>query len=215
MMDFKRTMLAASAALFLNLSAYSQNVTMQVRNVTVKEAMEQFKRASGYSFVFSSSDVNTAKKVTVSANNASVADVVRQILRGQNGVDYDIQGKNVVVRKRQAPAAGQQGKGQRRTVRGQILDQNGEPIIGASVKQKGTGNGAVTDVNGNFVIEGVSPDSELLVSYIGFTPQTVKVGQKDHLSIAMREDSEQLSEVVVVGYGSQRKENLTGSVSSV
>ncbi len=214
MVNLKRTMLAASAALVLNLSAYSQNVTMQVKNVTVKEAMEQFKKASGYSFVFSSSDINTNKKVSVAATNATVGDVVRQILRGQSGVDYDIQGKNIVVKKHRDAAHPQNG-GQRKAVRGRILDQNGDPIIGASVKQKGTNNGAVTDVDGNFVIDGVTDGTELLVSYIGFVPQTVRVGQKDRLAISMKEDSEQLSEVVVVGYGSQKKENLTGSVASV
>lgn len=96
---FNKAMLVASAALCLNLSVFSQNITLKTGNVTVKEAMEQLKKSSGYSFVFSSVDVNTQKRVSVSVQNASIEEAVKQILKGQNGLDYEIQGKKIVVRK--------------------------------------------------------------------------------------------------------------------
>ena len=218
MMDFKKSMLAASAALFLNLSAYSQNVTMHVRNVSVKEAMEQFKKASGYSFVFSSSDINTSRRVSVAARNAAVGDVVRQILQGQKDIDYTIQGKNIVLRRERGthqPKGTPARQGVKKTLYGRVVDQHGDPIIGASVKCNGSAMGTVTDIDGNFALNGVEADSELQVSYIGCKSQTLRVGQRDRISIALHEDSEQLNEVVVVGYGSQKKVNLTGAVASV
>ena len=99
MRNFSKAILVASAALCLNLSAFSQNVSFSVQNVTVKEAMEQLKKTSGYSFVFSSSDVDTSKKVSVSGQNSSIQDIIQQILQGQNGLDYEIQGKKIIVKK--------------------------------------------------------------------------------------------------------------------
>ena len=83
MRNFSKAILVASAALCLNLSAFSQNVSFSVQNVTVKGAMEQLKKTSGYSFVFSSSDVDTSKKVSVSGQNSSIQDIIQQILQGR------------------------------------------------------------------------------------------------------------------------------------
>ena len=99
MRNFSKAILVVSAALCLNLSAFSQNVSFSVQNVTVKEAMEQLKKTSGYSFVFSSSDVDTSKKVSVSGQNSSIQDIIQQILQGQNELDYEIQGKKIIVKK--------------------------------------------------------------------------------------------------------------------
>ena len=93
---FSKAMLIASAALCLNLSAFSQNITLKTGNVTVKEAMEQLKKSSGYSFVFSSVDVNTQKRVSVSVQNASIEEAVKQILIGQKEITYEIQDKKII-----------------------------------------------------------------------------------------------------------------------
>lgn len=148
MRNFSKAILVASAALCLNLSAFSQNVSFSVQNVTVKEAMEQLKKTSGYSFVFSSSDVDTSKKVSVSGQNSSIQDIIQQILQGQNGLDYEIQGKKIIVKK---IGTSNSLKNQKRILAsGKVLDVNGEPIIGATVLEKGTSNGTITDFEGNF-----------------------------------------------------------------
>ena len=89
---FKRAILIASAALCFNLSAFSQDITLKANNVTVKEAMEQLKKSSGYSFVFSSADVNTKKRISISVEDAGIEEVIKQILQGQSGFSYEIQG---------------------------------------------------------------------------------------------------------------------------
>lgn len=213
MRNFSKAILVASAALCLNLSAFSQNVSFSVRNVTVKEAMEQLKKTSGYSFVFSSSDIDTSKKVSVSGQNSSIQDIVKQILQGQNGLDYEIQGKKVIV-KRQSVVAPAFQNGRKVNVKGKVLDANGEPVIGAAVKEEGTTNGTITDFDGNFSLE-TNDGSMLEISYIGYKSQQLKALSGKLLAVTLHEDTEVLDEVVVVGYGVQKKSDVTGAMIRV
>lgn len=206
---FNKAMLVASAALCLNLSVFSQNITLKTGDVTVKEAMEQLKKSSGYSFVFSSVDVNTQKRVSVSVQNASIEEAVKQILKGQNELSYEIKGRKVVIQRSFASS-----KALRQQVKGKVLDEKGEPIIGATVTEEGTSNGTITDYDGMFTLE-ASKDGILTISYIGYKSQQVSIAGKDMVAVTLKEDMEQLDEVVVVGYGSQKKVNLTGAVSTV
>lgn len=206
---FNKAMLVASAALCLNLSVFSQNITLKTGNVTVKEAMEQLKKSSGYSFVFSSVDVDTQKRVSVSVQNASIEEAVKQILKGQNELSYEIKGRKVVIQRSFASS-----KALRQQVKGKVLDEKGEPIIGATVTEEGTSNGTITDYDGMFTLE-ASKDGILTISYIGYKSQQVSIAGKDMVAATLKEDMEQLDEVVVVGYGSQKKVNLTGAVSTV
>ena len=145
---FNKAMLVASAALCLNLSVFSQNITLKTGNVTVKEAMEQLKKSSGYSFVFSSVDVDTQKRVSVSVQNASIEEAVKQILKGQNELSYEIKGRKVVIQRSFASS-----NALRQQVKGKVLDEKGEPIIGATVTEEGTSNGTITDYDGMFTLE--------------------------------------------------------------
>lgn len=206
---FNKAMLVASAALCLNLSVFSQNITLKTGNVTVKEAMEQLKKSSGYSFVFSSVDVDTQKRVSVSVQNASIEEAVKQILKGQNELSYEIKGRKVVIQRSFASS-----KALRQQVKGKVLDEKGEPIIGATVTEEGTSNGTITDYDGMFTLE-ASKDGILTISYIGYKSQQVSIAGKDMVAVTLKEDMEQLDEVVVVGYESQKKVNLTGAVSTV
>ena len=104
---------------------------------------------------------------------------------------------------------------QTKTVTGTIVDAFGEPIIGANVLVKGTTNGAVTDIDGNYSISGVDNNAVLVVSYIGYTQQEVSAAGKSKIDVTLAEDASDLEEVVVVGYGVQKKKDLTGSVSSI
>ena len=201
---------AAVACCCLTGTISAQNIALKMNNVTVKQAMEELEKKSGYSFVFSSQDVDTRKRISVSAENEDVRTVVQQILDGQN-VTYEIQGKNIVVRKitqQKAPT------GKLKTVTGTILDPQGVPVIGANIIVKGTTNGTISDLDGKFTLE-VPEDGTLQVSYIGFNTQDIAVAGKNNISIKLREDSEALDEVVVIGYGTNTKRSIISSVSTV
>lgn len=209
---FSKAMLVASAALCLNLSAYSQDISLKINNVTVKEAMERVKKDTGYSFVFSSKDVNTSQRVSVSVSDASIEEVIKQILKGQQGLDYEIQGKKIVLRK--AQPVSNNGNQEKKTVSGKVVDANGEPVIGATIMEKGTTNGTITDFDGNFNLN-VVDGAQLEVSYVGFQSQNIKAIYGKSIAVTLKEDSELLDEVVVVGYGVQKKESLTASVTQI
>ena len=208
---FKRAILIASAALCFNLSAFSQDITLKANNVTVKEAMEQLKKSSGYSFVFSSADVNTKKRISISVEDAGIEEVIKQILQGQSGFSYEIQGKKIIIKKAQTGtvSSAQEGK-----VRGRIVDATGEPVIGATVREQGTSNGTTTDIDGNFTLD-VAPNANLEVSYIGYQTQVLKAQSGKMLAVTLKEDTQLLDEVVVIGYGTTTRKDFTGSVSSM
>lgn len=202
----------------ISLSINAVKVTFNVRNVKVIQAMNQLKKDTGYSFVFCANSINPNQTVSVNSKNAELSSVVEQILKGQN-VSYQIDGKQIIVsplqetveKKGQTPSHQQQRE---RTVKGNIVDDKGEPIIGASIKVRGSATGAISDIDGNFTI-GVPENSVLDISYIGFTPQEVKVGHRNNLNIILQEDNKVLNEVVVIGYGTQKKGDVTSSVGSV
>lgn len=206
----KKAMLMAGALLCLNLSIYSQSISLKMSNVSVKKAMTELQTKSGYSFVYIAGDVDTDR--TVSINASQLKDAVAQILKGQN-VSYEIQGKNIVIKK---GSQQQVTSGKRKKVTGTVKDANGEPIIGATVVEKGTTNGTVTDFDGNYTLE-LSESGTLAVSYIGYKSQEYSVAKirQGQLPVVLKEDTEVMDEVVVVGYAVQKKSDLTGSVGSV
>jgi hypothetical protein len=146
--------------------------------------------------------------VGVSVNASQLKDAVAQILKGQN-VSYEIQGKNIVIKKGTQQATSKK----KRKVSGTVKDVNGEPIIGATIMEEGTTNGTITDFDGNFVLE-VADGAELDISYIGYQTQKLQAKSGKALAVTLKEDLETLDEVVVVGYGTQKKVSVTGAMAS-
>lgn len=207
---FDKAILVASVALCFNLSAFSQDITLKASNITVKEAIEQIKKSSGYSFVFSSLDLDTKKRVSISVKDAVIEEVVKQLLKGQSGLSYEIQDKKVIIKRARQPLKReQQGE-----VTGRVIDVNGEPVIGATVIVQGTSNGTITDFDGNFTLNAMN-NAVLEISYIGYETRQLKPQNGKMLVVTLKEDTQALEEVVVVGYGTQRKVNLTGSIGTI
>ena len=212
-MNFKKAILLP-LALSANLILFAQSVNVNIQNVPMKKAMSLFKQQSGYSFVYVSSDLNLSKTVSVKATN--LAQAIEQILVGQN-VKFEIKGKNIVLSHKTSSQGSNDmrtaPKSQKHHISGRILDAAGEPIIGATIKEKGHSNGTITDLDGNFALD-ILQNSELEVSYIGYNTQVIKPNLSKPMTINLKEDVETLSEVVVVGYGTMKKSDLTGSVAS-
>ena len=194
----------------INTPLRAQNISLNSDKISVKSAMESVKKEYGYSFVFESGDVDTRSIISIDAKNETIEEVVRQILRGQN-VSYEIKDKNIIVRKKQqAQRTAQQNK----TVTGTVVDNAGLPMPFVSIVVRGSSQAITTDVEGKFSMS-IPADATLEVSYIGYQTQAIGTANKTELNIIMTQDTQSLDEVVVVGYGTMRKKDLTGSVVQV
>jgi TonB-linked SusC/RagA family outer membrane protein len=196
--------LRASAAPY----AMEQRISVHVTNGTFYDVVTQIEKQSEFMFFYKSEEIDDSRNITIEASNKLVSDILNELLRNR-GLTWRIVDRHVIITK---AAAATQQSGKRIT--GFISDENGEAIIGANVLEKGTSNGVITDIDGNFTLN-VRENAILLISYIGYMPVEVAVGSQTALKVTLREDSKAIEEVVVVGYGTQKKTNLTGAVSTV
>lgn len=187
-------------------------ITLVVHNVTVKDAIEAIKKQSDYSFFIDTNAVNVHRKVSVDLANKPVHEVLDVIFQGQ-GVKYEVKGNHIVISSSKM-AAMSQASSEKKKITGTVTDEKGEPAIGANISVKGTTQGVITNVEGHYSVM-VSPTDILIFSYIGYQTQEIPVKGKSIVKVTLSVDSELLDEVVVVGYGVQKKVNLTGSVSTV
>lgn len=187
---------------------YSQSaeITVKAGQMKLTELFDLLEEQSGFLFFYVDSDVESVD-VSINTKSSKIEDVLSQALKGTN-LTYSISNRNVSIVKRGETR--QQGK----RITGTVTDQNGEPIIGANVVVKGTTNGTITDMDGRYTLD-AKPADVLAVTYIGYHGQEITVGEKAILDIRLAEDTQTLDEVVVVGYGTMKKKDLTGSVSSI
>ena len=199
--------LACSLGFAQAADTYAQKTTVTVHatNQTVGSVINQIKTNTGYDFFYNNNQVDLNRRVSVSANNENVLEVLEELFAGTN-VSYRVIDRSIVLTT---------GSRQSAVVKGKVTDVNGEPIIGANVLVKGTTNGTITDVDGMFVVENAPENAVLHISYIGYLDQEVSVKNKKEIKITLKEDSKSLDEVVVIGYGQVKKSNLTGAVTSV
>ncbi len=203
----------------LSLPGLAQKVTLPNQTVTIKQVMSQIEKQTGYKFFYNNTQINVTRKVTISSRKENLDEVLNRLFSRTN-IDYKIVEKTIVLSissegKRSEHITSAEGTLGKRKVTGRIVDQMGEPIIGATVREKGTNNATVTDLDGNFTLLGLNNNSTLEVSYVGFQMKDLLVGNNTHLDITMKEDNKQLEEVVVVGYGVAKKSDFTGSLTSV
>ena len=195
-------------------NTHSQNarVTLSKSNSTLEVILNEIENQTDYLFIINS-HVNTQQRVSVKAKETPVSKVLDDLFKDTD-VHYTMEGTHIVLsNKGMAKAAVAQ---QTRTVIGKIVDETGEPLIGVSVLVKGTNIGAITDVNGDYTIMGdISNKTVLEITYIGMKKQEIEVGSRNRINVTMVSDAEALDEVVVVGYGTQKKVNLSGAVEAV
>lgn len=197
-------------------SLYSQSarVSLNMNNVTIEEVLNTIEEKSEFYFLYNSKLIDVDRKVNINARSQSIETILKSLF-GTTDVVYKIEDRQIILSKKTfvepyLPSITQQGK----TITGTITDESGEPLIGANVVEKGTTNGIITDMNGRFSLS-VAENAILQVSYIGYLPQELPTRNQSNFQITLREDSQSLEEVVVVGFGTQKKVNLTGSVEAV
>ena len=213
--------MAFSSAAFAGNISLERSGSLYVLNAektTIKQVFQYVEKQLGYVFVYDQAVKNRLNEsVTVSLTGSDLQSILSELCRA-TGMSYSLNGKQVVITngdKKKAPAAPMDSGRPTRKVKGTVSDSNGEPLIGATVKVKGMTIGVVTDLDGNYTID--CPEGGTLeVSYIGFGTKEVKVRQGVvTYDIAMAEDNNNLNEVVVIGYGTVKKKDLTGAVSAV
>lgn len=197
----------------ISASTYAQNfkVSLKKQDVSILEILKEIEQTSEFTFFFNDNQVNVSKKASVNVKDASLEEILDQVLK-KTGYTYQVIDRQVLI-----SAAGTESKTmvtqQGKKIMGVITDSNGEPVIGANVVVKGTTNGTITDLDGKFAMD-VPENAVLQVSFIGYIMQEVPA-TGTNMKIALREDTQKLEEVVVVGYGTQKKVTLTGAVTAI
>ena len=214
---------AGMPAMAVSPRALSQFVNLELvhSKTTVGTIIQSISQQTGYEFSYDVSILNKEiSDVSVNVKNERIENVLDQVFNG-TGISYRIVNNRIFLKDNGYINDNQlitkwwgRVNQQSKKITGTVVDATGMPVIGANVMVKGTTNGTITDMDGKFSLE-VEDGAVLQVSYIGFANQEIKVGNQTSLSIAMKEDAEALDELVVVGYGVQKKANLTGSVSTV
>lgn len=203
-------LLIFSASMLRAETVYSQSgsVNLNFRNTAIEKILTEIEKQTGYTFFYSTKNVDVSKKVSLSADKKNLSSILDELFAGTN-IEYVTNGTNIVLRLK----VQQQKKYQ---FKGKVIDDNGEPVIGASVSIKGeTGNGVITDLDGKFVLTSTAGKITLEISYIGYKSVVVEATSGKPLQVKLQEDNQVLSEVVVVGYGTQKKESVVGSVQVV
>ena len=197
-------------------ASYSQSarISIEMNNATIEDVLNEIEAKSEFYFLYNNKLINVDRRVSVDVDAENIESVLQNLFKGTDVV-YRIADKQIVLsRKDLVQNTAIDGIQQSKVVTGTVVDPTGMPVIGANIMVKGTTNGTITDMDGNFSLE-ANKDAILVVSYIGFANQEIKVGNQSKLSIALKEDAEALDELVVVGYGTQKKVNLTGAVTAV
>ena len=198
-------------------------ITLNVRNKTVREVFSDIEKQSGYVFFYSPSTLDANRRVSIKVSNQHIGNVLERVLKGTD-CTYSFSGKQILIKKankkriekREKIGLASNTKLIGRSLTGTVVDDiTGETLIGVTVHIKGTKIGTVTDLSGNFTLNGITPKSELEVSYIGYKTETLIVGDLAVINIRMTSSNQQLGEVVVVGEGTQRKISVTGAISTI
>lgn len=193
-------------------SSQTAKVSISVENVNIRELFNKIEQQTDYLFIYNKNEIDLNRKVSIHAENESVAEILHNIFN-QTDVVCAMQGNNIMLMKGKATTETVVQQESKRTT-GTVTDEKGEPLIGVNVSVQGTSNGTITDSNGQFSLQ-ASPGITIQISYIGYISQHIKLGNQSSLDIRLKEDTQALDEVVVVGFGTQKKINLSGSVSSV
>lgn len=201
-------------------STYAEQTTLTVRmnNRTVKDVFSYIEKNSEFIFVYHGSNINLNRKVNVDVNNQTVEAILSKMFEGTD-VEFIINDRQIIIRKNETNkgqivvSTPQQEK--KITVTGHVKDAKGEALIGVNIMVKGQSIGNVTDVDGNFTLSNIDPNATISVSYIGYKTQEISLKGKSSVNVILSEDSEALDEVVVIGYGTLKKADLSGAVASV
>jgi len=191
----------------------SKTFTVSLKNVTLKEVISYVEKNSRYVFFFKPEVINQSTRISVNLKNATINQLLDKVSEQANIV-YEIKERQIVLNEKNEPArTDQQSK---RMLQGLVKDEQGNPIIGASVQLKNTGIGVITDIDGLFQIQVAGKQAVIVISYVGYVSQEIQVGDRASITIQLKEDAKSLEEVVVTAFGAtQKKETMVGSIQQI
>jgi TonB-linked SusC/RagA family outer membrane protein len=195
----------------VSASSFSQTITLRENKVSIEKVLQLIENQSGYYFLYNSKDIPQNERISVTVTNASIEEVLKQCLKDQP-LSYKIIKQTIVLKRRDAT------ENQTTTppikINGTVTDEKGE-LPGVSVKLKGSNIGTITDVKGSYSLTLSDGSGTLVFTSIGYVTQEIAIDGRTTINVQLKAESKGLNEVVVVGYGTQKKVNLTGAVSSV
>lgn len=195
----------------MSIGAQNQKINLPIGNLTFKKIFNEIEKQTGLSIDYNQTRLNVSQNLTIKAKDNTLSSILIEVLSGTD-FEYVIENDHIIIKQKNERSDPRRISSKRIT--GKITDDAGEPLIGANVQEKGTTNGTLTDEDGNFDLN-VSESAVLQISYIGYLNQDVSVGNKTTLNIRLAEDAHNLDEVVVVGYGTMTRREITGSVTNV
>ncbi|WP_183580863.1 TonB-dependent receptor [Mucilaginibacter sp. X5P1] len=196
--------------LHVHASTYGQKINLKLSNAPLEKVFDEITIQTGYNFLYNDNLLKKTHPINLTFNNAPLNEVLDKCMADQP-IAYTISQNTIVIKRRTDI---------KKTVAlidisGRVVDKQGRPLAGVSVKLKGTSQGGGTDPNGNFTIKAIDRNSVLVFSFIGFISQEVMIGDKTVINITMLEEPKSLSEVVVIGYGTQSRATITSAISTV
>lgn len=185
-------------------------LSLNLTNTPITKVLNEIEEKTGYSILVRATDINLNERINIQADNMALNDLLKEVFKA-NQVRFETAGKQIFVYKVRQDVAQQSIQ---QSLKGSVRASDGEPIIGASISIEGKSIGTITDINGNFAVSGIQEGDIIKVSYIGYNTETIRYANQNSLAITLREDQQILDEVVVVGYGTQKKVTVTGSVAT-
>lgn len=208
------TLIMLLGVIHVSARSYSQNtkLSMNMQNVSIKQVLSKIEDQTEYRFLYSDSRVNVEKIVDVELTNKPVEDILESIFDGSD-IQYKVIGRQILLSN--AAEAAEIFQQKQKAVTGKVTDTSGMPVPGVSVIVKGTTTGTITDMDGKFSLDVQGDNRILLFSFVGMKSQEIPVEGKTSFSVVMEEETIGLEEVVAVGYGTQTKREISGSVTNV
>jgi TonB-dependent SusC/RagA subfamily outer membrane receptor len=189
----------------------TQVISLKMKEVPIKEILKAIEKQTSFSFVYNSKLIDVEQRVTITISEKNINNILKVLFTGTD-IDYEIIDKQILLSKRSINKKNSHQK----IVRGKVIDDQGDPLPGVNIVVKGEPNiGTVTDIDGNYTITVPYPNATLIFSYVGFQPQEIKVNNRSTINVTLVEDTKALEEVVVVGYSTQKKETIVGSVATI
>lgn len=198
-----------------NSGAQEAFVSLNLKNSSISEILHEIENQTDFRFYYNSKVVNVHNKLSIQSKKEKLSSILQKIFSDSN-ISYELKGRDIILTKKSDTSnSGTQNENKKTTITGFVSDEDGIPLIGVSVRIKGSGDGVISDTDGKYSITVTSKNTILEYSYIGYNPIEEIVGSRKIINVVLSEGVERLGEVVVVAYGTQKKESVVGAITTL